>query len=170
MKSARNSAPGPDGIPYAMYKIAPSEVINAFYAAYLDWMHGGPLPPGFNLSYLWLIPKGTGADDSDSHTRRAPHTRARCQERTLTRNSSPRASALCWILQRARGRAALNVDSSTIATLRTTFLTLSTQHSKMPLTLPLQMQRFYWISKPRFRAFRSNSLSKHAEKLVCTTT
>ena len=45
IKHTKNSAPGPNGVPYAALRNSPLEVYQLLYEAYLDWLDGAPLPP-----------------------------------------------------------------------------------------------------------------------------
>ena len=48
---ARESAPGPHGIPYAAWKGAGSRILELIHRALCSWMHGAALPAGFNTAH-----------------------------------------------------------------------------------------------------------------------
>jgi endonuclease/exonuclease/phosphatase family metal-dependent hydrolase len=55
---ARDSAPGPDGLPYSAWSNADPRTLNLIFDAYSELVAGRPLPEGFNRSLMVLIPKG----------------------------------------------------------------------------------------------------------------
>ena len=55
---ARDSAPGPDGLPYSAWSQADPRALNTIFDAYSELVDGRPLPEGFNRSLMVLIPKG----------------------------------------------------------------------------------------------------------------
>jgi hypothetical protein len=61
--STADTAPGPDGVPYAAWRNAPKEVLQILFDVYKLWIQGGEVPDDFNYSYLALIPKGSHDDD-----------------------------------------------------------------------------------------------------------
>ena len=69
---ARDSASGPDGIPYAAWRFAHTEMKSILHAAYLTWLDTGNLPHGFNLAYLWLLPKSDDERDASGCLQRDP--------------------------------------------------------------------------------------------------
>ena len=83
LKAARHSACGPDGIPYAAWQSAPSQVRTALYDAYTMWLSHGQLPAYFNISFLWLLPKG-----DDPRDKLGPVTRDAGDTRPLSGSNS----------------------------------------------------------------------------------
>lgn len=69
----KDSACGPDGVPYSAYKAAGQVVWCILYRCYCDWIQGRPLPSHFNDSWLWLLPKGN--DSSIPGARHPKNTR-----------------------------------------------------------------------------------------------
>jgi hypothetical protein len=59
----RVGAPGPDGIPYAAWRLAGPDLGEVLYVAYESFMRGVPLPDDFNHCLLVFIPKGEEAGD-----------------------------------------------------------------------------------------------------------
>ena len=58
----KDSAPGPDGIPFSAWAVPIAELHECLYSCYLQ-MCGGRLPPqGFNESLMTMIPKGDFGD------------------------------------------------------------------------------------------------------------
>ena len=89
--ASRDSAPGPDGIPYSAWKIAPLHVLEALHLCYSSWIDYGALPHGFGHSYLWLLPKGDDPNDNDGIMLRSPE-----QTRPLSgANTDSRLFATC---------------------------------------------------------------------------
>ena len=60
----RDSAPGPDGIPYAAWRNAGTCISDVLFNAYAAFMDGVPLPEGFNECILAFIPKGDEVSDT----------------------------------------------------------------------------------------------------------
>ena len=54
----RRSQPGPDGIPYAVYRMC-AKMARFLFLCYIQWITTGYLPSDFNVSFLWILPKGT---------------------------------------------------------------------------------------------------------------
>lgn len=77
--SAKHSAAGPDGIPYAAWQAAPDAIRDALYSAYGAWLLTGDFPDDFNQAYLWLLPKGSCERD-----KAGPVTREPCDIRPLS--------------------------------------------------------------------------------------
>jgi hypothetical protein len=66
-----NSAPGPDGIVYAAWRLAPACCAKALHELYLDIFAGTPPPSGFNNTNMVFIPKPSG-DPLETLCARAP--------------------------------------------------------------------------------------------------
>lgn len=60
----KDSAPGPDSLPYSAWKNASLSILRVIYDAYCLWLQGTPLPKWFNESLLWILPKGDDPHDS----------------------------------------------------------------------------------------------------------
>ena len=89
--ASRDSAPGPDGIPYSAWKIAPLHVLEALHLCYSSWIDYGALPHGFGHSYLWLLPEGDDPNENDGIMLRSPE-----QTRPLSgANTDSRMFATC---------------------------------------------------------------------------
>jgi hypothetical protein len=63
MARPRDSAPGPDGIPFAAWRAAGAELYDVMYDAYDSFIHGEELPEKFNECNLAFIPKGEDIND-----------------------------------------------------------------------------------------------------------
>ena len=66
LRHTGNSAPGPDGIPYACWRCAPQWMRSALYTCWLQWLSGRPLPSDFTHSFLSLIPQNRHACSNGS--------------------------------------------------------------------------------------------------------
>jgi endonuclease/exonuclease/phosphatase family metal-dependent hydrolase len=71
----RDSAPGPDGIPYSAWGRAHSDIHDMFKAAFCDFIQGHRLPVGFNASNIVFLPKGEMEGDYVQVRRRPEATR-----------------------------------------------------------------------------------------------
>lgn len=63
IRSTGDTAPGPDGVPYAAWREAPKALLQTLYKAYVAWIQGGDVPDDFNFAYLTMIPKGEHEED-----------------------------------------------------------------------------------------------------------
>jgi hypothetical protein len=73
MAKPRDSAPGPDGIPFGAWRAAGPKLFDVMFNAFSSFMQGAPLPEGFNECNLAFIPKGE--DPNDAHlVARTPNT------------------------------------------------------------------------------------------------
>ena len=73
---AKNSAPGPDGVTYDAYRLAPVNVHVILYEAYLKWYNTCKVPEDFNVAYLWILKKADfEADTATSVLRKASDSR-----------------------------------------------------------------------------------------------
>lgn len=71
LEGTNDSATGPDGIPYAAWRVANQWTQGALHEHYLYWIAGNPVGESFNEAWLSLLPKGEA--DYDTHrTARAP--------------------------------------------------------------------------------------------------
>ena len=70
-----DTAPGPDGIPYAAWRGAPKEVTKLLFQAYTSWIQGAEVPDDFNFAFLVLIPKGDHTEDHQLVARAPGDTR-----------------------------------------------------------------------------------------------
>ena len=52
-----DSTPGPDGLPYSVWRLAPECARRALYAAYASWLSGEPVPHNFAEALMVFIPK-----------------------------------------------------------------------------------------------------------------
>ena len=97
LKKRRNSAPGPDGISFGTLCNAGEIVFDCLYRAYLEWIQGKPIPELWNLSWLWLLPKG---DDSNAKAEgyRAPKDTRPLSGSNCTAKSFP--AALCEAVEK----------------------------------------------------------------------
>ena len=71
VKRMLNSAPGPDGLPYAVWQCCPEMYRRVLYIVYTDLLDGRPLPAGFNHAFLAVLAKGSD-DMDDTIVSRAP--------------------------------------------------------------------------------------------------
>ena len=58
IRQLKDTAPGPDGIPYAAWRYAPEEVLHQLYFIITEILEGEPLPEKFNHAIFALLPKG----------------------------------------------------------------------------------------------------------------
>jgi exonuclease III len=63
MAKPRDSAPGPDGIPYGAWRAAGTILYDVMFEAFVAFTSGSPLPPQFNDCNLAFIPKGDNPED-----------------------------------------------------------------------------------------------------------
>ena len=75
LRRMKDSAPGPDGIPYSAWAHSSSEVRKWLFEAYLRWIQGSALPEKFNHSYLVFLPKGEEDNDAIGISRTPANTR-----------------------------------------------------------------------------------------------
>ena len=73
--NARDSSPGPDGVPCSAWRCAGEDVIDAICAAHVAWVQGSPLPYDFNVSVTVFLAKGEEPLDAVGLSRRAGGTR-----------------------------------------------------------------------------------------------
>ena len=71
MAKPRDSAPGPDGIPFSAWRAAGIELYDVMFDAFDAFINGETLPPTFNTCNLAFIPKGEDPND-DILVARAP--------------------------------------------------------------------------------------------------
>jgi hypothetical protein len=71
MAKPRDSAPGPDGIPFAAWRAAGLELYDVMFNAFDSFLGGDSLPHAFNTCNLAFIPKGEDLND-DIIVARAP--------------------------------------------------------------------------------------------------
>jgi hypothetical protein len=64
MAKPRDSAPGPDGIPFGAWRAAGPAFYDIMFAAFSSFMSGACLPEGFNECNLAFIPQGDDPNDS----------------------------------------------------------------------------------------------------------
>lgn len=64
VRSRRDTAPRPDGIPWSAWKAAPARTMAALYASYEVALDGGPLPASWNMARVVFIPKAGGEGDA----------------------------------------------------------------------------------------------------------
>lgn len=64
LRSRPESALGPDGIPYSAWIHSTPSCHEVLFRVYTLWADEGCLPKGFNVSWLWLLPKGTLPSDT----------------------------------------------------------------------------------------------------------
>ena len=82
MASLKNSAPGPDGIPYSGWNINWHAQISLFLA-YMTWINTGYVTFLFNVAYLWLLPKTSPCDGYFSPGDTRPLTGSNCDAKVL---------------------------------------------------------------------------------------
>ena len=58
LKHMRDSAPGPDGLPYSAWARAPACVKQLLFVAYSAFLRGEDLSCGFNHAFMAILPKG----------------------------------------------------------------------------------------------------------------
>ena len=75
IRNLKDSACGPDGIPYSAWKHAPEQAIYMLYRLYCSLFGDDDLSDDFNFSWLVLLAKGEDLSDSSGVTRRADDTR-----------------------------------------------------------------------------------------------
>ncbi len=73
MAQPRDSAPGPDGIPYSAWRTAGPAFYDIMFSAFSSFISGACLPEGFNACNLAFIPKGDDPHD-DRLVARTPAT------------------------------------------------------------------------------------------------
>ena len=61
----RDGAPGPDGIPYAAWRLAGIPFMDILFEAYTAFIEGHSLPNKFNECLLVFIPKGEDIIDNN---------------------------------------------------------------------------------------------------------
>ena len=61
MTHLKQSAAGPDGMPYRAWSCSSVGIV-LIYSACILWLHSGQLPTFFNVSYLWILPKTDPSD------------------------------------------------------------------------------------------------------------
>lgn len=86
----RNSSPGPDGIPFAVYRVLPelaSPILHAV-ATQLQTKDAEP-PPGFNAALLFLLPKGTKYTPDDTRPISITNTDNRLIAAAIARKLGP---------------------------------------------------------------------------------
>ena len=71
----RDGAPGPDGLPYAAWRLAGVGLVDVLFNAYVAFLDGQPLPEGFNNCLLVFIPKGDDIHDKNIVARTPALTR-----------------------------------------------------------------------------------------------
>ncbi len=64
MAKPRDSAPGPDGIPFGAWRAAGPAFYDIMYSAFSSFLSGACLPEGFNECNLAFIPKGDDPHDA----------------------------------------------------------------------------------------------------------
>jgi len=77
VRATHDSAPGPDGIPYAAWRALPDSCLHALYGVYLDLLAGAVEPASLNEGLTTFIPKGSSSphDSSEAVVRPAAATR-----------------------------------------------------------------------------------------------
>jgi hypothetical protein len=75
MAKPRDSAPGPDGIPFGAWRAAGSALYDVMYEAFISFTNGAPLPEHFNDCNLAFIPKGDSPADQHLVARTPSTTR-----------------------------------------------------------------------------------------------
>lgn len=63
IRRGRRMAPGPDGLPYSMWRGAGKVGARTMCMLTESFADGTPTPPSFNEAWLAVLPKGTAADD-----------------------------------------------------------------------------------------------------------
>eukprot|EP01105_Mastigella_eilhardi_P004361 TRINITY_DN157_c1_g1_i1.p1 TRINITY_DN157_c1_g1~~TRINITY_DN157_c1_g1_i1.p1 ORF type:complete len:1421 (-),score=207.85 TRINITY_DN157_c1_g1_i1:72-4334(-) len=90
-----NSAPGPDGIPFAAYRALPELSATILHEAFIELTTTTP-PAGFNHSVFFAFPKVKEAlDIKDSRPITPPNTDNRIITRTVASAFNPAARKLC---------------------------------------------------------------------------
>ena len=75
LDSVVHSAPGPDGIPFACWKHAPTSLKHNLYAAYVALLSGSGVPDDFNIAFMIFLPKGSHTEDNGLVARSPEDTR-----------------------------------------------------------------------------------------------
>jgi hypothetical protein len=109
LQRARDSAPGPDGLPYSAWSNAPTHILDELYTMYTDLLSGVELPADFNRCFLACIPKGDAVGDHIGIARKPDSTRpiamsnavAKLLAMAINRSIAPVAQRT--ILDRQRG-------------------------------------------------------------------
>ncbi len=83
MKSCRDSAPGPDGIPYSYYKRYWNIFGDTLTEAWNESITNGRLPPSHNTSILRLLPKP--GKELSKLTNWRPITLSNCDHKIITK-------------------------------------------------------------------------------------
>ena len=71
MKHTRDSAPGPDGIPYSAWSQGGSHFVDILCEAYTALLHHGCVDQDFNINNMAFIPKGDRPQDAAGIAREA---------------------------------------------------------------------------------------------------
>ena len=93
----KESAPGPDGIPYSIDRCAGGLRSHSLFNAYESVLEGGAVPTQFAASRTVFIPKSSNVDDKGLIVR-SPHallplTLCKCEWKII-------AAAICFVLHR----------------------------------------------------------------------
>jgi hypothetical protein len=75
LKHMRDSAPGPDGVPYSALQAAGAIAVDVLYEAYLELLAGSAMPTALNTSHMVFLPKCEVEDDAIQVRRQASATR-----------------------------------------------------------------------------------------------
>ena len=89
LSGLRDSAPGPDGIPYSAWLYSTTSTHHLLYDLYIDFITTGHLPPSFNHSNLVFLPKGSNPAASTTVSKHASNTRPLNLTTPLTKSSQP---------------------------------------------------------------------------------
>lgn len=71
IRRTRSTAPGPDGVPYAMWKATGTSGARTLRRLLASFADGAKAPEGFNEAWLALLPKGEEPEDMTEHRVRA---------------------------------------------------------------------------------------------------
>jgi endonuclease/exonuclease/phosphatase family metal-dependent hydrolase len=109
LQRARDSAPGPDGLPYSAWANAPTHILDELYTMYTDLLSGVELPLDFNRCFLACIPKGDAVGDHIGIARTPDSTRPIAMSNAVAKllamaiNRSLAPVAQTTIIDRQRG-------------------------------------------------------------------
>jgi endonuclease/exonuclease/phosphatase family metal-dependent hydrolase len=109
LNRARDSAPGPDGLPYSAWANSPAHIHDELFTMYAGLLDGEDLPAMFNHCYLACIPKGDAPGDHVGISRTPEATRPIAMSNALAKllamavNRSLAPVAQQTVLDRQRG-------------------------------------------------------------------
>ena len=95
-----NSAAGPDGIPFAFYRLCADTIAPILLAILTALAHGISPPAGYNYARLFLIPKNDSLDVADTRPISVTNADNRILAKTLTTVIAPALKAILHLSQK----------------------------------------------------------------------